>query len=351
MTIRHSIGFYGWAVVLIAALVATASPVRAQEEGRVPPLAERRQQLQQDVRELDRGVRDSAAVLAQTTGVPPANAALARLDVRLASLEDDVRTLTGRLEQLGYDIRQLSDRTDKVVGDLEFRLRRLEEHSGVASAPPPAAPAAEESPLRQQAPMLGGSPTGSERGAANTASSARAGAGPEGGPGVLAVVPRSEVEAGTAELRRAPPEQVPEAGSLAPTDDALSAGSPQEQYAHAFALLQGSQYEQAEQALKSFLQRNPGHLLSDNARYWLGETFYVRGQYPEAAQQFVEAYQNNRSGAKSADALLKLGMSLSQLGKKDEACATFRELSRTQPDAPETVKDKAAKETQRIGCT
>jgi tol-pal system protein YbgF len=336
--------------------MATAASVRAQEDSRVPVLRDRQTQIQREVPRVERESRAPGAVLTQTPGVPPAtNAALARTDIRLGGLEDDVRTLTGRLEQLGYDIRQLSDRMDKATSDLEFRLRRLEEQAGIATAPASGASANKEPSLRQPAPVLGGAPprndgkpVGEPTGAQ---SAARAGAGPEGGPSVLATVPRSEREAGVGELRRTVPESVPESSQAHGADGGLPEGTPQEQYAYAFGLLQASQYDQAEQALKSFLLRNPDDPLSDNARYWLGETYYVRGQYPEAAQQFVEAYEKNRSGPKSADVLLKLGMSLSQLGKREEACATFRELSRTQPDAPEAVRTKVAKEAQRTGCT
>jgi tol-pal system protein YbgF len=348
------------ALAATAVLIATSMPVRAQEDTRVPSLSERTSQLQRDFRALERGAGQPGGQigveLTQATGLPAANAAMARIDVRLGGLEDDVRTLTGRVEQLGYEVRQLGDRVDKVVSDLEFRLRRLEEQAGVASDSPSGGPAVGgESPLRQAAPMLGGGLAGTEREAAGAAGAARAGTGPESGPGVLAVVPRSEIDAEAAGLRRAVPQQ-PVPQQPAPQQpleqfSGLVGDTPQEQYAYAFGLLRVSQYDQAEQALKAFLAENPDHTLSDNARYWLGETYYVRGQYPEAAQQFVDAYQKNRTGAKSADALLKLGMSLSQLGKSEEACATFRELSRTQPDAPETVRDKAAKEAQRTGCS
>jgi tol-pal system protein YbgF len=251
-------------------------------------------------------------------------------------------------------MRQLGERVDKVMSDMEFRLRRLEQQAGIASDLPEDAPAVAEPSLRQAAPMLGGSPAASNGSAAGTAGGVRAGAGPESGPGVLAIVPRSELDAETAGLRSAIPQPPPQSASPSPpppSSGGLAGGSPQEQYAYAFSLLQAAQYDEAEQALEAFLLQNPDHMLADNARYWLGETFYVRGQYPEAAQQFVDAYQKNRSGAKSGDALLKLGMSLSQLGKTDEACATFRELSRTQPDAPETVRNKAAQEAQRTGCS
>ena len=345
----NSLGIGGCAVALIAVLIATPVPVCAQEEDRVPSLVERKTQLQRDFHALERGIREPGVELTQAPGVPATSAGMARIDARLGSLEDDVRTLTGRVEQLGYDMRQLDERVDKVVSDLEFRLRRLEEQAGIATDRPVEAPAVGEPSLRQTAPMLGGSPAGSDnRESAGAAGGERAGAGPEGGPGVLAIVPRSELETEAAGLRGAVPQSVPPSP---PQPGGLSGETPQEQYAYAFGLLRASQYDQAEEALKAFLLQNPDHALSDNARYWLGETFYVRGQYPEAAQQFVDAYQKNPSGAKSADALLKLGMSLSQLGKADEACATFRELSRTQPDASETVRDKAAKEAQRTGCS
>lgn len=350
----NSLAMRGCTLALTAVLLATVAPAGAQEEGRVPSLQERTIQRQRDFQALERGAREQAGAPVQESGVPVTSAGLARLDVRIGGLEDDVRTLTGRVEQLGYDLRQLGERLDKVMSDLEFRLRRLEEQAGIAAEAPAGAPAAAGEPsLRQAAPMLGGSPAASEGAAAGAAGGVRAGAGPEGAPGVLAIVPRSELDAETAQLRRAapPPPQQQSQPQPQPQLGGQAKGNPQEQYAHAFGLLQASQYDQAEQALKAFLLQNPDHVLSDNARYWLGETFYVRGQYPEAAKQFVEAYQKNRSGAKAADALLKLGMSLSQLGKTDEACATFRELSRTQPDAPETVRDKAAKEAQRTGCS
>jgi tol-pal system protein YbgF len=362
--IRNSIGIptcvVALTMVLMSAtvLVATAVPARAQEQAPVSSLVERTAQLQRDFRALERGIRRPEVELTQTIGTPATNSAMARADVRLGSLEDEVRTLTGRVEQLGYDMRQLGDRVDKVMNDLDFRLRRLEEKAGVASDLPVSDPAVAEPSLRQAAPMLGGSLAGNEgasAGAAGTADSVRAGSGPEGGPGVLAIVPRSELDAEAAGLRKTVPQAVPEqpVPEQQPLQQSsrLTGESPQEQYAHAFGLLRASQYDQAEQALNAFLLQHPDHSLSDNARYWLGETFYVRGKYPEAAQQFVDAYQKNPSGTKSADALLKLGMSLSQLGKREEACATFRELSRTQPDAPETVRDKAAKEAQRSGCS
>jgi tol-pal system protein YbgF len=90
--------------------------------------------------------------------------------------------------------------------------------------------------------------------------------------------------------------------------------------------------------------------LADNARYWLGETYYARGEYARSAEIFLDGYEKNKQSPKAPDTLLKLGLSLSGLGKKKEACASFRELGRAFPNAPEPVKDRAAQESKRIAC-
>jgi tol-pal system protein YbgF len=111
-----------------------------------------------------------------------------------------------------------------------------------------------------------------------------------------------------------------------------------------------AKYDEAEAAFKEFLAANPDDPLADNAHYWLGETYYVRGDYARAAEAFLEGYQGNKAGPKAPDTLLKLGMSLAALGKNKEACATYGELKKTLPDAPATIKGKADKERRRLGC-
>lgn len=114
--------------------------------------------------------------------------------------------------------------------------------------------------------------------------------------------------------------------------------------------MQKGNYAAAGEAFSDFLSRYPDDSLADNARYWLGESYYARGDYTRAAQTFFEAYDKNKSGPKAPDTLLKLGMALGNLDKKKEACASFRELGRTFPNASAAIKDKAAQESRRIGC-
>jgi TolA-binding protein len=82
----------------------------------------------------------------------------------------------------------------------------------------------------------------------------------------------------------------------------------------------------------------------------MGETYYVRKDYSSAARVFLEAYQKDQKGTKAPDTLLKLGMSLTNLDKKKEACATFDKLGKDFPDASANIKRTLPRERTRAGC-
>ena len=115
-------------------------------------------------------------------------------------------------------------------------------------------------------------------------------------------------------------------------------------------LLRSEDLVRAERAFEEFLAVHGDHELADNARYWLGESHYVREDYNHAVAVFVEGYKSSPAGAKAPDNLLKLGMSLSRLGRRDEACATFQELDEKFPDLTNDVKARGRKEWQQAGC-
>ena len=78
----------------------------------------------------------------------------------------------------------------------------------------------------------------------------------------------------------------------------------------------------------------------------LGETYYVRKQYKNAADAFLEGYRKYSGSDKAPDTLLKLGMSLAELGQNDAACSTLKELKDKFPDAPESIGDEAKGEAE-----
>jgi tol-pal system protein YbgF len=242
----------------------------------------------------------------------------------MTQLEQDLRTVTGRLEEVSYQLRKLDDRLSKVAADMDYRLSQVKAGSEGGAA-------ATDTSARE------GSTAGTvAAGGGATASTARA---PAEGPPADAEAARAKGAAPTA----GPPGSSQTAGQPPKT--------PREQYARAFSLLEKRNYEEAGTGFGEFLKSNPDDPLADNARYWLGETYYARGEYARSAEIFLDSYEKNKTGPKAPDTLLKLGLSLAALGKKKEACASFRELNRAFPNAPGAVKERAAEESKRVGCT
>ena len=129
-----------------------------------------------------------------------------------------------------------------------------------------------------------------------------------------------------------------------------TSGDPKQLYETAYGYLLQRDYASAETAFGDFLKKFPNDSLSGNAQYWLGETYFVRGQYKAAAGSFLKGYQTYSQSGKAPDSLLKLAMSLDRLGQKDAACSSFSELATKFPTAPQNVKSRAQSERQRIGC-
>jgi TolA-binding protein len=90
--------------------------------------------------------------------------------------------------------------------------------------------------------------------------------------------------------------------------------------------------------------------LSANAKYWLGESWYVRNNFERAARIFAESYQQAPKGPKGPDNLLKLALSLNGMGKKEEACLTLGQLKKEYGASTSPILARAAQEGGRIGC-
>lgn len=131
----------------------------------------------------------------------------------------------------------------------------------------------------------------------------------------------------------------------------LPPGTPQEQYDYAFGILRQADYGRAEKALRLFLEDHSADDLAGNAQYWLGETFYVRGDYETAAVEFLSGYQTYPSSSKAPDNLLKLGLSMARLGQTDGACTALSRLATEYPSANDTIRRRAQTERARLQCS
>ncbi|HYU11994.1 MAG TPA: tol-pal system protein YbgF, partial [Stellaceae bacterium] len=149
-----------------------------------------------------------------------------------------------------------------------------------------------------------------------------------------------------------PPPDLASATDMAhpPSERMLPSGSTSEQYNYAFGLLKQADYPAAEAALKAFVEQHPKDPMAGNAQYWLGETYYTRGRYLEAASAFAEGYKRYPKGVKAPDELLKLGMSLARANQKQNACVALAQLDHDFPSPGAAIKDRAAAEKKRLGC-
>lgn len=132
---------------------------------------------------------------------------------------------------------------------------------------------------------------------------------------------------------------------------ALPDGTPKDQYDYAFGILRQADYARAEKALRLFLEANAQDELAGNAQYWLGETYYVRGDFEQAAVEFLSGYQTYPTSTKGPDNLLKLGLSMARLGQTDGACTALTRLATEYPSANDTIRRRAQTERARLQCS
>ena len=212
------------------------------------------------------------------------------MEVRISGLDRQMRGMTGQIERLEFELRQQTQR----ISTLEAEVEALRAGAAMSAG---------------DAPDTIGAPVAA---ATNT-------------PGA--------------------PDQGGSAGG------ALPAGEPQEEYDAAYGLLGRGKFSEGDAAFRTFLTRYPNHSLAGNARYWIGESLYARQQYQEAATTFLEAWQKEQRGNKAPDNLLKLGMSLQRLDKKDEACASYGKLLSDYRGAPSRLLNAANRERRSLGCS
>lgn len=230
---------------------------------------------------------------------------MANMGVRLTELENQIRQLTGQIEEQNFKIRQLQDAMQ------QMQQEQAQAAASSLNTPPPASQATTPMTDNMQA------------------------------------MPQQQAQMGASNGQ---PQQL---GQIVQTPDGqpvVNTQNPTYVYDTAFSLLQQGDYNAAEQSLRQFISAYPDHALTANAQYWLGETYYVRNDFEAAAKAFATGYQTYPQSAKAPDSLLKLALSLSNLNKNDEACVTFAQLQSQYPKATSSILKKAQEEAARLSC-
>lgn len=288
----------------------------------------------------------------------------AQMSLRIDALEEQLRALTGQIEQQNFEIRQLNEKLRRFSEDTEYRLQEISPNANGRRSDyqPPAGPPPPQSPQPSysgssvnQMPSRSSATMGAPPAPLGTLSSESGLAGPlniNPGTGLGErnqnfVNPNAPAGNGFAN---------PMTGSNGISDQApgqVAIGVPMDprtEYDVAYSYILQRDFEAAESAFSAFLASHPGNELTGNAQYWLGESYYARGMYRPAADAFLKGYTEHRSGQKAPDSLLKLGMSLVQLGQKQAACTTFSELTSKFPNASPNIRQSAARESERARC-
>lgn len=306
---------------MLVLAAGAAEPANAQQD-----VNDRLNRMENDIQTLSRALYRGEAFKGlpvpddrTDTASSASSRQAAKLEVRLSQLEIELRSLTGKIEQQSFEIRKVTESVDRMLADLEMRVAELERTRHENGRAPASG--------RDDTSSLNSSPVNGGRSQDDT------------------VVPLSTsdmlvqpVEEGSVAMP-APGGASPQAGNLGQLvvkDDGQGgvemerpvAETPAGLYEQAFSLLKEKDYEQAASYFNMFLERYPAHNLASNAKYWLGETYYVRNDYEWAARVFAEAYQQYADSSKGPDSLLKLGMSLAGMGKKEEACTTYSQIER-----------------------
>lgn len=290
-------------------LATLATPAAAQQGA---DLARRVEKLERDTSVLNQQVfRGQAPSLPPTSTITGASA-VAGLEVRVQQLEASVAQATGQMEELSYRMARLQDALNKLTGDVEFRFQELEK-AAAANSTTPAPPSTSAS--------------------ANSVAPA---------PTPPQAVPAARPST--------PPVQTLGTMPAAKSATAGTSTDPQQLYNDAFERLRKTDYAGAEVLLQSLIRDYPNHSLLSNAQYWLGETYYARKDYRQAAVAFAQGYQAYPKGNKAADSLLKLGQSLAALNQKSDACLTFDRLLAEYKDISSSMRGVVDRQKERLAC-
>lgn len=286
------------------------------------------------------------ALLLVFAAVYPAAAQDAAL--RLSQMEEQMRQLVGQIETLNIELRQTKEQLARMQADSEFRLQQLE---GGAPAKTAAVPA--PAPAPAPVPALVPAPVPQEdAGGVVAAAPVQTAPGPQILGTLATPVAPADPALAPAATGTGTDSLLPEAVEATGLDGASlpAPDTPDGLYQQSYEALLRSQFGVAQAGFKDFLTRYPQHELAGNANYWLGESLYSQSNYKDAAQVFLDGYKTYPAGTKAPDTLLKLGMSLKQLGQKPQACTVFQSVNVKFPKAAETRK-RAQAEAKRAGCS
>ena len=285
--------------------------------------------IKKDLKTLERAVYSgSIEINKKTTGDKNSNIDLNSEDVltrhllKLSEVEDQFRELTNKFEEINFKLDKLSNRLSKVQADNQIRFTDLETFLNTNPN--------KENLVKKSEEILPGSSQPQDLGSISYKDSATN----ESEQQIQSIDTTATIVTETFQAE----------------EKILPDVSAQEQYEFATSFLKVGDYTTAERAFREFVITNPDHKLAGNAQYWYAETFRIRQLYTDAASAYLEGYQKYPKGEKAPINLLKLGVSMVQIGEKDQGCKMINGVEKQYPKANQSVIQKAKYESQKFEC-
>ena len=288
--------------------------------------------IQKDLRTLERAVysqsfsENSDTNTIQKASTKESEQALTKHLLKLSEIEMQFQELTNKFEEINFKLDKLSNNFSKVQQDNQLRFEQIEQNSIVNTNNNSltSLPKTEQTPTNEeiiQQKILPGSSEPQSLGEVSYKDMTTSN-------DTQIIESVEQTEAIISEVFNAEEKLLPDA-------------DPKEQYQFARNFLKVGDYVNAEKAFREFVLTNPDNELSGNAQYWYAETYRIRQMYTDAATAYLEGYQKYPKSKIAPENLLKLGVSLVQMGEKDQGCLMIAGVKKQYPDATQSVLQKA----------
>lgn len=288
----------------------------------------------------------------------PATASAQSVDteLRVQQLEEQLRQLNGRVEEMSFQLLQMQEQLRKAQEDNEFRFQELEGGKKKSSLEKPADQDTANNTSGDQTPEVQPGEDAAQLDQPTDNNSGIDMGTPPIDLGKLEVdengnvVGADEADPNSVAKQDLPAPDtstVDQADQTASLDPKASDG---DQYRSAYEQVLAGDYASAEAGFTDFIASHPDSKRIADANFWLGEAQYSQGKFNDAAKTFLNAYKTYGKSEKAPEMLLKLAMSLAALDSRDTACATLREVVKAYPKASRAIITKVASEQKRLSC-
>lgn len=250
---------------------------------------------------------------------------------KMYDVETSLRNLTGQVEQLTFEIRQLKDRYERFERDTQYRLATLENGGKPPEGMAAPGDAAASSSLSADAGTASTDYSMAQRSMST--------------PAPNAVSPPPPAAADTTTTAGLPQ------GNFGSINAPSPASGAEGLYQTGMDQLSKAQYGPAQTSFKQVVAQYGDSSYAPQAQFFIADINFVQKNYSDAAVSYAELIKKYPSSDRGPDAMLKLGLSLVQLGKAKEGCTTLGAIRAKYPKASDTILNRAQRESQKAGCS